>query len=76
MSSSVSNSSVSNTPAEAVPGDAPEPVTPTVTHYEQAAAAFAKKLDELLATMPHFVPAHPATKGFVRVAKSVTGHVR
>jgi len=63
---------ISKTAVEAAPGDPPPQPTPTVTHYDQAAANFGKALEELLATVPHFVAAHPSTKGFVRVAKTVS----
>jgi hypothetical protein len=66
------SSSVSKTAVETAPGDPPAQVTPTITHYDQAAATFGKALEELLATMPHFVAAHPSTQGFVSVAKTVS----
>lgn len=63
---------VSKTAVEAVPGDPPATPTPTVTHYDQVAANFSKALEELLTLVPHFVEAHPATKGFVRTQKTVS----
>jgi hypothetical protein len=63
---------VSKTAVETVPGDLPAPVTPTITHYDQVAADFARDLDALLAGVPHFVAEHPATKGFVRAQKTVS----
>ena len=63
---------VSKTAVEAAPGDPPAQATPTVTHYDQVAANFGKALEELLAMVPHFVAAHPSTKGFVRTQKTVS----
>jgi hypothetical protein len=63
---------MNKTAVEAAPGDPPAQATPTITHYDQVAANFGKALDELLATVPHFVAAHPSTKGFARMAKTVS----
>jgi hypothetical protein len=66
------SSTVSKTAEEAAPGDPPAQATPTVTHYDQVAANFGKALEELLAIVPHFVAAHPSTKGFARMANTVS----
>jgi hypothetical protein len=60
------------TAVEATPGDPSAQATPTVTHYDEVAANFGKALEELLAIVPHFVAAHPSTKGFARMAKTVS----
>lgn len=65
------SSIVSKAGVEAAPGD-PQTPTPTVTHYDQVAANFSRALEELLAMVPHFVPAHPSTKGVVRTQKTVS----
>jgi hypothetical protein len=57
---------------QAPPPDPATPQTPTVTHYQEVAANLNKAIDDMLALMPAFVEAHPATKRVVRAQRSVS----
>jgi len=49
-----------------VPADPTTTPTPTVTHYQQLAADFAKALDEISAIIPRLELTHASTAKFVR----------
>ena len=64
--------SIGNTAGESALEDTAAPATPAFTHYDQVAADFIRAFDELLGSLPHFTEAHPATKAFVRMQKTVS----
>ena len=67
MSKTKAAGDVPQVPADPVPAQ-----TPTITHYQQVAANLNKAIDDMLALMPAFVEAHPATKRAVRTQRSVS----
>jgi hypothetical protein len=70
-----STDSGSTTPAVTTAAAAPDPAatpSPTVTHYQLLADAFAKSLDEIASGIPKLESTHPTTASFVRTHVNVS----
>jgi ABC-type transporter Mla subunit MlaD len=55
-----------------VPDAGTSPISPTVTHYQQLADEFSRRLDEIIAIIPRLEAAHKTTSSFVRGHQNIS----